>query len=111
MTHNPANPLHPNPLQPNINPISITKPVPHTYCRICGQIRYHPSTIVRQKWSRQHASTHSTQEHKLLELSGRHLLPAAAYQLAPHGIIDVVGLGIDPEMIAAYREAPSNPAT
>lgn len=99
----------------------------YTYCRICGVIfqpalnrvaedAYTPEVILaaeiqRREWSQTHARTHTTTEHRLLALSGRHCTPEALQRLVPFGIIPVTDLVMDPESEQAGLEANRAPRT
>lgn len=76
-----------------------------TYCRICGIIYTHDVLEARRRWSRLHAKRHSDKEHAALARTGIWLTPEAAFKLAAYGIVDVIGLVIDNDVQAAYREA------
>src|SRR6476620_10678671 len=87
-------------------------------CRLCGDVfqtaldRAGPedspfSRSFRTAWRQSHtAEKHSQREVDELERSGRAFTPEAAMQLAAYGVIDPVGLVMDDELAAAYREAP-----
>lgn len=85
----------------------------YTYCRICGQV-FQPelnrvpqedytqevilaAEIKRRKWSQNHATQHTSAEHRQLALSGRHCTPEALEKLVPFGIIPVSDIVMDDE--------------
>lgn len=98
----------------------------YTYCRICGEI-YQPqlnrvseeeytsevilaANILRREWSQRHARTHTSYEHRMLALSGRHCTPEALHRLVPFGIIPVSDIAFDPESEQSGLEAPRAPS-
>lgn len=102
---------------------------PYTYCRICGSIFQSPydretkpdspamlvdaATAMRREWSYNHASSHTSLEHMLLELSGLWLLAEAAHKLAAFGIIPVSDMVLNPEIadaLATSKPIPVNDA-
>jgi hypothetical protein len=85
-------------------PLTLSLKPNTTYCRLCGEAFSHPFIPMRQAWSYKHAETHSEHQHRLLELSGRHLTPEAAQKLQ-HIAIPVVDLVVDDEVAQALREA------
>lgn len=95
---------------------------PYIFCRLCGAIRQTnldrnavsqekllDSLLARREWSLKHARIHPEHQHKSLERSKRFLTPEAAHRLAAFGIVDLVGLSIDDEMIDAYALSKSVP--
>jgi hypothetical protein len=108
---------------------------PFTYCGICGAVFQHeadrsPIKVFqrqkadfsyrlenvalfalgeRKRWSQKHAKLHSSTEHRLLALSGRHLTPEAQHKLAAFGVIDVKGLVLDDEIEHALNSSSAVP--
>jgi len=94
---------------------------PYTYCRVCGALFQLPpsgphvslnpaeETELRRLWSKQHARSHSSAQHRSLALSRRWLTPEAAHRLAAYGVIDLVSLATSEEHQDAYLKAPSTP--
>ena len=96
-----------------------------TFCRLCGAV-FQPwlnrvteddysmpvqlaATIERMEWSRQHALTHPTYQHKQLEQSGNFLTPEATHRLVPFGIAPIQDMVMSEEHADAAATAPRAP--
>lgn len=88
---------------------------PFSGCRLCGKVFQTEldrsgkdpieATANRKAWSHAHASKHSEKLHAQLVASGMWCTPQAAQKLAAYGVIDVMGLVMDNELIDAYKNA------
>lgn len=96
--------------------------MPYGGCRICGTV-WQPAVLrnitvnierkvrIVKAWRKNHALSHTAEEHRALALSGLWALPEAQQKLAPFGIIDMTAYtpAQNDQLDSALLEAPRAP--
>ena len=94
-------------------------------CAICGAVFQHAlsrlpveeitemttlaAELRRREWSRHHAASHTSTEHRQLAASGRKMTPEAAHKLATLGVVSLTDIVMSDEHRHAAATAPRAP--